>query len=118
MAGAGDEDYWLTLSAEDESGTGDLYDYPPVPFCPIRFQGQWEDAETGLFQNRFRSFDSGTGAYIQPDLARLGGGFSLHGYVEFPTSFVDPLGLRGVNVRQGGPNGFHLQRQLGIFRMP
>ena len=99
--GAEEEDYWLTLSNESAQAQPDWH--PDPTFCPIRFQGQWEDGETGLYQNRYRYFDCWSGTYVQPDIARLGGGLSLHSYVEFPTTFVDPLGLRGVNVRQGGP---------------
>jgi RHS repeat-associated protein len=60
---------------------------------PLRFQGQHEDAETGLFYNRFRYYDPGTGLYISPDPIGLGGGLRPFGYAPNPTGWVDPLGL-------------------------
>jgi RHS repeat-associated protein len=35
--------------------------------CPFRFQGQYEDQETGLYYNRFRYYDPEAGQYISPD---------------------------------------------------
>lgn len=42
--------------------------------CPIRFLGQWEDAETGLCYNRFRTYDPSTGQYLSADPIGLLGG--------------------------------------------
>lgn len=61
--------------------------------CPIRFPGQWHDPETGLHYNRFRVYDPETGQYLSPDPIGLRGGLRTHGYVDTPTSWVDPLGL-------------------------
>ena len=35
--------------------------------CPFRYQGQYEDEETGLYYNRFRYYDSNAGSYISQD---------------------------------------------------
>ncbi|TKW62510.1 MAG: RHS repeat-associated core domain-containing protein [Paracoccus denitrificans] len=35
--------------------------------CPIRFQGQWEDAESGLYYNRFRYYEPFAAQYASPD---------------------------------------------------
>ncbi|MDR2233525.1 MAG: hypothetical protein LBE56_10430 [Tannerella sp.] len=32
--------------------------------CPFRYQGQYQDAETGLYYNRFRYYDHCSGNYI------------------------------------------------------
>ncbi len=61
--------------------------------CPVRFQGQWHDKETGLHYNRFRYYDPETGRYISQDPIRLTGGFNLYAYVLDPISFFDPFGL-------------------------
>jgi len=68
---------------------------------PIRFQGQYEDAETGLFYNRHRYYDPDTARYFSQDPIRLlGGGTNLYSY-PVPTAFVDPLGL--VRTRPTDP---------------
>jgi RHS repeat-associated protein len=46
--------------------------------CPFRYQGQYEDAETGLYYNRFRYYDPDSGNYISQD----------------------PIGLEGETVRK------------------
>jgi RHS repeat-associated protein len=60
---------------------------------PLRFQGQIEDAETGLFYNRHRYYDPETGIYLSPDPIGLAGGLRLWGYGINPIGWVDPLGL-------------------------
>lgn len=60
---------------------------------PLRFQGQYEDAETGLYYNRHRYYDPDVGRYVTPDPIRLLGGLNLNAYVPDPTAWVDPLGL-------------------------
>ncbi len=71
---------------------------------PIRFQGQYEDAETGLFYNRFRYYAPDEGCYVHQDPIRLAGGLNLSSYVPAPNSWIDPLGLACV-----GPCGFASQ---------
>ncbi len=61
--------------------------------CPIRFQGQWADAETGLHYNRHRHYDPVAGQYVSPDPIGLEGGDRPQGYVERPGVWTDPLGL-------------------------
>ena len=41
--------------------------------CSFRYQGQYEDSETGLYYNRFRYYDPSTGAYISQDPIGLAG---------------------------------------------
>ena len=61
--------------------------------CPFRFQGQYEDAETGLYYNRFRYYDTEGGAYISQDPIGLAGWLRVYGDVEDPTGWIDPLGI-------------------------
>lgn len=61
--------------------------------CPWRWPGQYEDAETGLYYNRFRYYDPGTGRYISQDPTGVDGGLNLYAYVSDPLVMVDPLGL-------------------------
>ncbi len=60
---------------------------------PFRYQGQYEDEETGLYYNRYRHYDPGTGNYISQDPIGLTGGTSLYRYVKDSNSRVDIFGL-------------------------
>ena len=62
--------------------------------CPFRFQGQYEDAETGLCYNRFRYYDINIGIYISQDpIGLLGGNPTCYSYVSDNNSLTDVLGL-------------------------
>ena len=63
-------------------------------FIPFRFQGQYEDEETGLYYNRFRYYNPETGQYTQQDPIGLAGGNpTLYGYVYDTNIGVDCFGL-------------------------
>ncbi|WP_431111827.1 RHS repeat-associated core domain-containing protein [Variovorax paradoxus] len=66
---------------------------------PIRFQGQYFDAETGLHYNRHRYYDPASGRYVSRDPLGLAGGRNLHVYVgNNPVRGIDPLGLVDINM--------------------
>ncbi|CCH03000.1 Protein rhsD [Fibrella aestuarina BUZ 2] len=75
--------------------------------CPFRFQGQYEDVETGLYYNRFRYYDPQQGNYVSQDPIRLLGGAELYAYPHNPSSWVDGFGLVKL------PKGF---RSFGQYR--
>ncbi|WP_233267136.1 RHS repeat domain-containing protein [Aeromonas veronii] len=60
---------------------------------PLRFQGQYFDAESGLHYNRHRYYQPETGRFITPDPIGLAGGLNNYQYAPNPTGWVDPLGL-------------------------
>src|SRR5471030_2733095 len=60
---------------------------------PLRFQGQYFDAETGLHYNRHRYYSPDLGRYLTPDPVKLAGGLNGYRYGVNPTGWVDPLGL-------------------------
>ncbi|WET42268.1 RHS repeat-associated core domain-containing protein [Citrobacter enshiensis] len=62
--------------------------------CRLRFPGQYEDAESGLYYNRFRYYDCETGQYLCADPIGLEGGLNLYAYAPNPLSWIDPLGLK------------------------
>ncbi|RZK44326.1 MAG: RHS repeat protein, partial [Hymenobacter sp.] len=62
--------------------------------CPFRYQGQYEDVETGLYYNRFRYYDPEIGQYISQDPIGMAGGDRFYGYVHDPSTWVDVLGLK------------------------
>ncbi|QDQ28896.1 RHS repeat protein [Chitinimonas arctica] len=60
---------------------------------PLRFQGQYFDAETGLHYNRFRYYDPDVGRFVSNDPIGLAGGDNVYQYAPNPISWIDPLGL-------------------------
>lgn len=64
-----------------------------VQMCPFRYPGQYEDAETGLYYNRFRYYDPESIQYISQDPIRIKGGLALYSYATDPNVLFDPLGL-------------------------
>lgn len=70
--------------------------------CPFRFQGQYEDIETGLYYNRFRYYDANIGFYISQDpIGLLGGNPTHYSYVNNLNRLIDPLGLETYFTRLG-----------------
>jgi RHS repeat-associated protein len=65
---------------------------------PIRFQGQYDDFETGLHYNRFRYYDPDLGRYVSQDPIGLMGGFNAYQYASNPTTWIDPSGLPGKPI--------------------
>src|SRR5690606_28553357 len=65
-----------------------------VGFIPFRFQGQYEDVETGLYYNRFRYYAPEEGMYISQDPIGLAGNNpNFYGYVLDSNVEVDIFGL-------------------------
>ena len=50
----------------------------PSAFIPFKYQGQYEDAETGLYYNRFRYYDPSSDNYISQDPIGVGRVATLH----------------------------------------
>jgi RHS repeat-associated protein len=78
--------------------------------CPFRYQGQYEDAETGLYYNRFRYYDPSSGVYLSQDPIGLNGGNpTMYGYVKDVNSWLDVFGLeckaKKIKALQEGENG-------------
>jgi RHS repeat-associated protein len=76
------------------SAYGDLHNLVGDRYrCPFRWPGQYEDAETGLYYNRFRYYDPASGQYASQDPIGLLGGAALYGFVHDPVLWIDPWGL-------------------------
>ncbi|MYN29378.1 PAAR-like domain-containing protein [Duganella levis] len=60
---------------------------------PIRFQGQYEDSETGLHYNRYRFYDPHSARFVGQDPIGLIGGENVYAYSGNPIGATDPLGL-------------------------
>jgi RHS repeat-associated protein len=68
-----------------------------APQNPLRFPGQYHDAETGLTYNRFRYYDPATGRFISPDPLGLEAGVDPYAYAPSCWTWLDPLGLNCWN---------------------
>lgn len=62
---------------------------------PLRFQGQYFDAESGLHYNRHRYYHPDIGRYMTPNPLKLAAGLNPYRYTRNPTGWVDPLGSKG-----------------------
>jgi RHS repeat-associated protein len=69
------------------------------PDCPLRFPGQYADAETGLHYNYNRYDDPETARYLTPDLLGLEPTPNSAAYVNNPHVVSDPVGLKPCKVR-------------------
>jgi RHS repeat-associated protein len=68
--------------------------------CPFRYQGQYQDEETGLYYNRFRYYDPSSGVYLSQDpIGLAGNNATLYGYVKDVNSWVDVFGLDVYELR-------------------
>lgn len=77
-------------AAVDEDPDGDLALFT----LNVRFPGQYEDAETDWHSNFYRTYDSSTGRYLEPDPIGQAGGINVYAYVSnAPSRFIDPFGL-------------------------
>ncbi len=62
--------------------------------CPFRYQGQYEDVETGLYYNRFRYYDPEACVYLSKDpIGLLGSNPNEYAYVSDPNTWIDVFGL-------------------------
>ncbi|MBM7774296.1 RHS repeat-associated protein [Actinokineospora baliensis] len=75
--------------------------------CPLRFPGQYHDAETGQHYNYMRYYDPETGQYTSRDPLGLLAGPDPTAYPTNPLVAADPLGLAPCTaLTQTGPNTF------------
>jgi RHS repeat-associated protein len=61
---------------------------------PLRLQGQYADAETGLHYNRYRYFDPGSGMFVSKDPIGLHGGANVYRFAPNSLQWIDPWGLK------------------------
>ena len=89
----------------------------PSAFIPFKYQGQYEDAETGLYYNWFRYYDPNAGSYISQDPIGLAGGNpTLYGYVNDVNTYLDVLGLTIIPTVTKGKNEEILTAEATIKR--
>jgi RHS repeat-associated protein len=84
--------------------------------CPFRYQGQYEDAETGQYYNRFRYYSPEEGMFISQDPIGLNGGMQLYNYVHDPNSWIDRFGL-AANRGRIQAQGTHLEKSVSWVKL-
>lgn len=81
---------------------------------PLRFPGQYYDAETGMHYNYFRYYDPVVGRYLRTDPLGLAGGINMFVYTgNNVVNFIDPFGLETL-PKSGNPT----RAKPYKFRMP
>lgn len=84
--------------------------------CPFRYQGQYEDVETGLYYNRFRYYSPDDGLYVSQDPIGLYGGDRFYSYVNDPNSWFDVIGLAIFPIITRGANNEMLEANANITK--
>ncbi|WP_306320495.1 MULTISPECIES: DUF6531 domain-containing protein [unclassified Streptomyces] len=87
-----------------------------VALTPLRFPGQYEDAETGLHYNYFRHYDPETARYASPDPLGLEPADNPVAYVHNPHTWVDVLGLAPQTCATDVPANRHALTKQGAFK--
>ena len=77
---------------------------------PLRWPGHYFDAETGLHDNRFRTYSPELGRYLQSDPRGTAGGLNLYAYTDNPLRAVD---LRGLAPPCKGQQNAQVQKEGG-----
>lgn len=88
--------------ARRELWGGTYADATGEDLCPLRFPGQYFDAETGLHYNLHRYYDPATAAYLSPDPLGLLPAPNPRAYIGNPLTESDPLGLNGEGASGSG----------------
>ena len=86
--------------------------------CPFRYQGQYEDAETSLYYNRFRYYSPDEGMYLSQDPIGLAGGVTLYSYVHDTNGWLDIFGFAEhitFPTHSLHPSTVSLNNQSGIY---
>ncbi|WP_443050712.1 RHS repeat-associated core domain-containing protein [Streptomyces sp. H27-D2] len=73
-----------------------------VAYTPLRFPGQYDDGETGLYYNCFRHYDPETARYVSPDPLGLEASPNPVAYVTNPHVRMDPEGLIAKGCTEDG----------------
>ncbi len=84
----------------------------------LRLAGQFCDAETGLYYNRFRYYCPELGRYMEEDPAGTGGGVNLYAYTSGPLVQFDPRGLDCEHCKSKEHSTEQCPNKKGAKRFP
>ncbi|WP_370937076.1 DUF6531 domain-containing protein [Amycolatopsis sp. cg13] len=79
---------------------------------PLRFPGQYFDAESGLHYNYHRYYDPAAGQYVSHDPLGFAPSPNTQGYVVNPTGWIDPFGLEGCTFGNQQPESLDAEREV------
>ncbi|SIT01214.1 RHS repeat-associated core domain-containing protein [Zobellia uliginosa] len=86
--------------------------------CPFQYLGQYKDAETGLYYNRFRYYSPDLGTYISQDPIGLESGEpNFYAYIKDSNCWIAPLGLLGIGEVAGYMSDAHKKDGLDAHEM-
>ena len=83
-------------------------------FLDFKYQGQYEDVETGLCYNRYRYYDANAGSFISQDPIGLDGGMpNMYSYTTDSNTVVDPFGLKELYALLASKDGWYPVMEYG-----
>ena len=92
-----------TLWQGDYTSFGEVAETINLVDNNLRFAGQYQDQESGLYYNYFRYYDPELGRYITSDPIGLNGGMNTYLYANVnPLIYADPYGLYCLTNAQIG----------------
>ncbi|SOE14770.1 RHS repeat-associated core domain-containing protein [Streptomyces sp. 2323.1] len=104
----------IAWHARSTLGGATIWNREATAYTPLRFPGQYFDAETSLHYNYFRHYDPTTARYLSPDPLGLEPADNPVSYVRNPLTVVDPLGLAPYEPSEEKPVRLFKAPQPGL----
>ncbi|MFD6891846.1 RHS repeat-associated core domain-containing protein [Streptomyces sp. NPDC059957] len=111
-----DEDGKIAWQARSTVWGTTTWNRGAAAYTPLRFPGQYDDAETGLYYNCFRHYDPATARYASADPLGLAPAPNPVAYVINPQTWADPEGLIAKGCTEDG--GWYSGMQPANLKKP